>query len=318
MKLPRFLFILILLGVATSCQSHRECCDEVVFETVHRYGVPLEPEDWSSRGQHGQVASLRKDGVAVTRSYEAGILHGECSYSFPHRNVIQKKEIYDQGILKQEFAHYPNGFPQKQIVYESPKRQSVTAWFESGAPHSREEVENGDLVCGEYYSVDQQLDSRVEGGNGLRTLRDGQGMLQSVDTIENGQIALRTTYHPNGIPATVTPYVNGDIEGERRTYLSGGEPATIETWTGNIQHGTTDVFEYGEKLAEVPYANGYREGIERRYRDGGQSVAQEFTWVNGQKHGPSYSYMGNTSQTDWYFRDRQVSNKATFDMLNSQ
>ncbi len=319
MKLPRFFCFFILVGSSiTSCQSHYDCCDEVVCETVHRYGVPLEPQDWSERGQYGQVTSMRKDGVAVTRNYEAGVLHGECSYTFPHRDVIQKKEVYEQGNLKQEVSHYPNGFPQSQVMYQPPHSQYVITWYESGAPYSREQIENGNLMHGEYYSIGQQIESRIEQGNGLRTCRDGQGQLQSVDTIQNGQMVLKSTYHPNGVPATVSPYVNGVIEGERRTYSSGGEPATIEMWKDNMQHGTTCVFEQGEKRTEVPYVNGRRHGIERRYRDDGQSVAQEITWIQGQKHGPAYSYVGNTTQMDWYFRNRPVSNKSTFDMLNNQ
>lgn len=317
MNLPRSIFFLFLLGTMAACQTNRNCSDEVVCETVHRYGVALEPEDWSSRGRHGQVVSMRKDGVEVTRTYDAGILHGECTYTFPNRNVIEKKEFYEQGNLKQEYTHYSTGFPQKQVVYNAPGSQATTVWFENGAPHYREEVGNGNLNKGEYYSVDQQLESRVEEGNGLRTLRDGQGQLQSVDTIQNGQMTLRTTYHPNGMPATMTPYVNGLIEGERRTFHSGGEPSTIEAWSANVQHGTTQVFEHGEKRADVPYVNGNRHGIERRYREDGQMVGQETTWVKGQKHGPSNSYMGNQTSTDWYFRNRQVPNKATFDMLEN-
>ncbi len=116
----------------------------------------------------------------------------------------------------------------------------------------------------------------------------------------------------------MTPYVNGVIEGERRTYLPGGEPATIEKWTGNAQHGTMQEYEHGEMRAEVPYVNGNKNGIERRYRDDGKTLAQEITWVHGQKHGPTLSYIGNTVKTDWYFRDRPVANKLTFDMMSNQ
>jgi antitoxin component YwqK of YwqJK toxin-antitoxin module len=317
MKLPRSLYFLILLGSLSSCQN-RYCCDEVVCETVHRYGVPLPPEDWSERGQCGQVVSMRKDGVAVTRNYDNGILHGECTYTFAHRDVIQKRERYAQGNLTQEQLYYTSGMPYKQTSYEGPGRQSITVWYENGAPHARETIDNGNLVQAEYYSIDQQLESSVENGNGLRTRRDGQGQLQSVDTIQNGQMVLSTTYHPNGAPAVVTPYVNGMIEGERRIYLPGGEPAAIEKWSGNVQQGITQEFEHGEKRADIPYVNGNRHGIERRYRDDGQTIAQEIAWVQGQKHGPANSYIGNTKTTDWYFRNRQVANKATFDMLHNQ
>lgn len=317
MKLPRSFYFLILLGALSSCQN-QNCCDEVVCETVHRYGVPLQPEDWSERGQCGQVISMRKDGVAVTRNYDNGILHGECTYTFAHRDVVHKREMYEQGKLMQEQVYYTSGMPYKQTNYEGPDRQSITIWYENGAPYAREMVDNGNLVQAEYYSIDQQLESNVENGNGLRTRRDGQGQLQFVDTIQNGQMVISTTYHPNGAPAVITPYANGMVEGERRTYLSGGEPATIEIWKGNVQHGVTQEFEHGEKRADVPYVNGLRQGIERRYRDDGQTIAQEITWVQGHKHGPANSYIGNTKATDWYFRNQQVPNKATFDMMSNQ
>jgi antitoxin component YwqK of YwqJK toxin-antitoxin module len=316
MKPVHLLSSLILLLFMTACQSNCSNCDEVVCEAVHRYGVPLEPDDWSARGQDGQIISMRKDGVTVARTYDGGVLNGESSYSFPHRDVIQRKEIYNQGVIECECTHYPNGLPQQQITYQSPTQQSTTIWYENGAPQAHEEFVNERLVRGAYYDINHQIESKVDESNGLRTCRDGLGQLQSMDTIENGQMILRTTYHPNGIPSAYTPYVNDMIEGQRRTFQTGGEPATLEEWTHDVQHGNTTVFEYGEKWADVPYVNGRRQGIEYRYRDG--QTAQEVNWVQDQQHGPSYSYINGTTQTDWYFRGRQVPNKATFDMLSNQ
>ena len=128
MKAPFTFILLCLLISITSCQTNRQPDDEVVCETVHRYGVPLAPDDWSERGQNGQVVSIRKDGVTVSRSYDAGVLHGECTYTFPNRDVVQKKEIYHQGSLTQEFAHYPNGLPQQQKIYQTPSRLSAMVW----------------------------------------------------------------------------------------------------------------------------------------------------------------------------------------------
>ena len=317
MKMTRFLCFFILLVSMTACQTNCSNSDEVVCETVHRYGVPLDPQDWSDRGQHGQVISIRNDGVTVSRTYEAGVLHGDCTYTFPHRNVVQKKEIYDHGSLVQEFSHYSNGLPQQQTTHESPTRQTLVTWYENGVPQGREEIENGCLVQGEYYNTHHQIESRVDDSNGLRTRRDGLGQLQSIDTVENGQMVLKTTYHPNGTPAELTPYANGVIEGQRRTFLAGGEPATVEDWTRNVQHGTTTVFEHGEKWADVPYVNGRKHGTEYRYRDG-QTIAQEVPWVHGQKHGVCYAYIGNTTQEEWFFRGRKVPNRATFEMLCNQ
>lgn len=317
MKTPRLLYFIALLGLTGCYQAPYPSCEDVVCETyIHRYGVPLDPDDWSARGQNGQVVATRKDGVIVSRTYEAGVLHGECTYTFPYRDKIQKKEVYNQGALISELDYYPSGLPGQQVTYESPVRHSLIGWYESGAPKHREEYENGRLLQGEYYNTANQIESQVADFNGLRTKRDGQGQLDSVDTVQNGQMTLSTTYHPNGTPAALTPYVNGVIEGQRKTYSAGGEPETIETWTRHQQHGPTIVFEHGEKLAEAPYVNGRKHGIERRYRDG-KNLVQEVTWEQGRKQGPCYTYVGDQSKVDWYFNDRLV-NKATYDMYMNQ
>jgi antitoxin component YwqK of YwqJK toxin-antitoxin module len=319
MKFRRFPYVFaFLLVTVTACQSRCPDREDVVCENyVHRYGVALPPEEWTERGQHGQIFSTRRDGVVICKNYESGILHGETTYTFPHREVIQQKQIYDQGVLTQEWLYYPNGMPQQQISFEAPNKQTLVVWYEGGAPQCKEEYEGGFLIRGKYYNPSNHEESHVEEQNGMRTRRDGYGQLQSVDEIRDGKMTMRTTYHPNGAPASLTPYVNGVVEGQRRTYYVGGEPATIEDWTNNYQHGNTVVFENGEKRSDVSYAKGRRQGIERLYRDDGQTVVQEFTWAKNKKHGPCYSYVGNTTQTDWYFQDRKV-NKPTFDALSNQ
>ncbi|MDP1813032.1 MAG: hypothetical protein Q8K92_01140 [Leadbetterella sp.] len=317
MKIIQTSSLLMLLLTFNACQPPRPCEDAVVCETyLHRYGVPLDPEDWSNRGRDGQVIETRKNGVVVTKSYESGILHGECTYTFPHRDVIEKREIYEQGSLCQEYDCYINGSPKRQLNHHSESSYTVNEWYESGAPKFNESYENQLLISGEYYNTANHVESTVENQNGTRTFYNDYGVLISKDSIENGVLVSRTYFHPNGTPSVVEPYVNGIIEGERRTYLYGGEPSTIETWTNNQQQGVTYQYEHGEKVAEMPYVNGCKHGVERRYRDG-SILVQEFTWVKGQRQGPCYSYIGDVQTTDWYFGDRIV-NKATYDVLRSQ
>lgn len=314
MKKQQLFYLLSGLLLMTGCQPN---CSDVVCETyVHRYGVPLAPDDWSERGEHGQVISMRKDGVVVCKTYESGILNGETTYTFPHRDAIAKKEIYAQGQLVQEVHYYPNGLPNRQVTYEDPAAEHVLTWYESGAPQSKEFYANGLLVQGEYLNPSQLQESVVLDQNGSRTLRDDYGQLISIDEIQNGQMILRRTYHPNGAPAAVTPYVNGVIDGTKRTYQMGGEPATQEEWSGNNQHGNTVVFENGEKAADLPYMKGQIHGMERRYRDG-QILVQENNWVQGYKHGPCCTYINGTTQTDWYFKGRRV-NRGEYEALSNQ
>lgn len=310
---PKHIPIAFLLLAATSCAT-RQPSDDIVCQTyVHRYGVPLEADDWSARGQHGQVVSTLKTGVTVANSYESGVLHGETTYTFPHRDTIQKKEQYQNGILTQESWYYQNGMPQKQVDYHPEGQRSVVNWYESGAPQAREIYHGECLARGEYFNPSNQQESLIEDRNGMRICRDGYGILQSHDEIRDGAMIVRTTYHPNGAPQSITPYVNNVEQGKRQTYLPGGEPHTIEEWNNGFQHGNTVVFENGEKYADVPYQGGTRQGVERRYRNG-ETLVEEVTWVNDKKQGPSYSYYGGAPKTTWYFGDREV-NKATYDVL---
>lgn len=317
MRLNRLPCLFTVLLLVTACNSPRYS-DDVVSETyVHRYGVPLETvEEWSDRGQHGQIISTRKDGVVVARSFDSGVLHGETNYTFPHREAIQKRESYDQGVLTQETWNYSNGVPQRQIDYPSPTNPTTLIWYESGVPQCKESYVNDQLMQAEYYTPSHQLESSVADGHGIRTRRDGYGQLLSVDDIKQGQMRERTTYHANGSPESITPYVNGMSNGQRLTFLPGGEPSAIEEWNHGVQHGNTVIFQNGEKFADVTYQDGKRHGIERRYRHG-EVLAEEVSWVQGQQHGPCYSYVGDSTKTTWYVQDKEV-NKATYDAFQRQ
>lgn len=316
MKKSRLPYALALLTLATGCNT-KPCSDDVVCESyVHRYGVPLKADEWTDRGQYGNVISTHRDGVVVSKCYESGQLHGECTYSYPHSDVIQKRETYDQNQLSQEIHYSSNGIPQKQIDYDPSGTKTLTKWYDNGAPQRKEVYNGSTLAQGEYYTPTNQVESKVSDGNGMRTRRDAYGQLQSNDKVTDGQMVLRKTFHPNGVPESMTPYQDGNIHGQRRTYAMSGEPITIENWTNNVQHGNTELYQHGEKYADQPYVNGARQGIERRYRNG-DTLVQEVSWDKDTQHGPAYTYIGNTKTTDWYFQNRQV-NKQTFDALSNQ
>jgi antitoxin component YwqK of YwqJK toxin-antitoxin module len=315
--MKKHFYLPFLAIILTSCHQTPPCCDEVLTENyIHRYGVPLTAEEWEARGRNGQIVSKQKDGVVATRSYEAGSLHGDCTFSFPHRERIQRKEVYDRGILKQQVHYHSTGLPQQQHTFQEDGKREVVSWYENGVPQSKEVYQEANLENGEYYTPDNQVESSVEDGNGLKTKRNGLGMLDSVDLIENGRLATRTTYHSNGTPAAISPYSNDKIHGLRRTFHPSGEPATLEEWEEDSQHGLTVVYENGEKLSEINYVKGEKHGIERRFWEG-QSVAQEVTWEKGKKQGPCYSYVGNERKTDWYYANQLV-NKPTYDAMSNQ
>lgn len=307
---------LVVLTLSTAACTRNQC-DNVVGETyVHKYGVAVPSEYWTSQGQDGAVISTLADGVVVTRSYSAGFLNGETTYTFPHRQQIQKKETYLQGALINEVEYFLDGSPQQEIIYDSSQGiKTVSIWYIGGSPKSIEKYTGDLLRSGEYYTTTNQKDAVVDNYSGIRLIRDDYGLITATDTIESGRQKLRTTYHPNNSPKELITYQNGVEEGYKKTFHPAGEPNTIEQWSGGAQNGVTVVFQHGQKFAEVPYVNGNKHGVEKRYRDG-QSVVQEISWEEGLLHGPSTSYVGDTAKTDWYYKGNMTTEVNYNFMIN--
>lgn len=281
-------------------------------EYIHRYGVPVEVNNWQSQGSSGQVVSTLKNGVVVTKTFAGGALEGETSYTFPHSELIETREIYSGNDLIKETHFYRNGTPAHQIDHTT---QTFITWYDNGATQSSEVVENGLIVKGEYFDLNHRQDSRIVDSNGLRTRRDAFGNRIAVDSIENGQVVLTKTFHQNGAVKEEIPYVNGCTEGQLKTYLPDGVPVAIEIWIQGEKTGPARLFENGEMVAEVPYIKGVKNGIERRFRNG-KIVVAEMSWVQGNLYGPYISYVGEVTKIDYYYQGKAVS-KSVYDKMTN-
>lgn len=311
-------FIAALFSIAviyTGCARQQSNDAFVVDQTfVHKYGVAVPSDYWSSSGEHGSVISTMGDGVVISRTYSAGLLDGETTYTYPHSSQIQKKEIYNQGILVKEGEFYFDGAPRSETVFEPLHSfKTLSLWYLSGTPKSIEQYEGELLVKGDYFTSFNQHDAAVENYAGTRLVRDDYGQLLATDQIKNGQLVLRTSYHPNGSPKEMTPFNNGLVEGVKKTFHPAGEPNTLEEWIAGNQQGKSYIYQHGEKFAEVPFDRGLKNGVERRFRDG-KDVVQEISWNDGQLHGPTTTYVGDTSKTDWYYQGNLMT-KTDYDFM---
>lgn len=299
-----YLASLAALSLAATGCNRNVVNDNIVDQTyLHKYGVAVPSDYWNASGQDGAVVSSMADGVVVTRSYAGGLQDGETTYTFPHREQIQKREFYRMGTLVKEVVYFLDGTPQSEIVYDSPVGiKKISIWYCGGSPKSFEQYSGNLLFSGKYYTPSNMNDACVDNYSGIRIVRDDFGLIVATDTIEGGTLMLRTTYHPNNAPKELITYKNGLADGIKKSFHPSGEPDAFEEWRGGRQHGTTVVYQNGEKYAEVPYVNGQKHGTEQRYRDG-QTLVQEISWDNGQMHGPVNTYIGDWTKTDWYYRD---------------
>lgn len=315
LKYSKTLLVTTTLFTLSACTLFNRYDGPIIDETyIHRYGMPVPQEHWTSSGEDGQVVSTLKNGVIVSKTYASGVLEGDTTYTFPHDKTIEKIETYEHGNHVRDIIHYRSGAPYQQVLY-LPEGRMVTTWYETGSPQCQEQYIGNFLSQGQYFNPSHQLESSVNDGQGERIVRDHYGQVISHDEFRNGMLYQRKIYHPLGTPKEIIPYQNGVVEGIRTTFLPAGEPNTVEEWRGGVQHGITIVYQNGEKYAEIPYQNGIKHGIERHYRNGTE-VVEELTWVNNQMHGPAYTYIGNTTKTDWYYQGRPVT-KSNFIFLTT-
>jgi antitoxin component YwqK of YwqJK toxin-antitoxin module len=303
-----FSSLAIALVCLTSCQQTKSSSSsEVTTETyLHKYGVPLSKSSWKKRGENGQVITTQKSGITTKKSYTEGVLNGPTTQSFPFSDVISKTKNYKQGEQITEVIHYRNGNPQKKKVFLPEHLIKENSWYQTGAPRSIETNNGRWLKEGEYFTLNNTLESKVSNGLGTKTSRDSAGVLLSKEKIENGLTTLKTTYFKNGDPETISEYINGLEEGVKKIFTQGGVPIRIEEWSLGKQHGVTTLFQNGEKKIELIYVYGTLDGIEKRYREGNLLV-EEVMWKNNERHGPTYSYLNGKKITYWYLNGRQVS-----------
>ncbi len=304
-----------LTMLTTGCRNSAER-GEIVKETfIHKYGVPVARSDWVLNGKDGQVIQLHKDGITTSRSYEKGILNGQTSYTFPNSSTIQKVETYIGGQIIAKTENFPSGLPMFEEKYEGDQLSQLTRWYEDGTLSAVENYnDSGYIDSGEYRTLLNVIESRVQSGNGTRINRNNEAELLSKDTIQNGQLVERVTFFANGDPSIGIPYENELIHGNCLTFQIGGLPKTVEQWVHGQQEGTTIVYQNGEKMAEVTYVQSEKHGPEYRFRDGTQMV-DEITWTHGVQHGQRKIFTDEAERTEWYHQGELVS-RTTFERMN--
>ena len=299
---------LLLTGCGSSTSN-----DILSQQFIHKYGLDLSEQEWEQRSKEGQVVTLLKDGVRIIRAYEGGQLHGPTTYSFPHSSVVERLMMYDHGVLLKEVLHDARGVPNREEAYEFDNRTVITLWDEQGTPLSMEKYEDDLLVEGTYYTPAHEVEGKVEGGNGERVRRDRTGQLLCRDTIQDGTLASRTSFHPNGQIHTVSHYRDFQLHDSQKKYTASGKPLMTIEWDRGVLNGPKVIYRNGVKISEIPYVNSQKHGTEKHFDDLGTLTA-EIEWKNDKKHGPSRFHTDETTITEWYFRGQPVEEEKYYTM----
>lgn len=303
----------LLLG---SCQKKETETDVVSERYIHKYGYAVSKDEFQDRKYPGQVVTMLKNGVTVTSTYEEGLLHGACTHTFPDSQTIASYFLYNQGVLVKEIFYDVNGTPLKEKIQLSPTRYSSRKWYAKGTPLCTEEYGNEELIEAEYYTPENEVESRVEKGRGVRTVRDVHGVILSRDEIDEGYIAKQETFYSNGKLETIGYYFRGVPHGEKQSFEENGELVSVKEYVKGKLHGKSTFYKNGLPFVEIHYLDGMKNGLETHYLDGdGETVSQEILWENDKKHGPCKYHVDGVTQV-YYFYDGELISEANWNDLH--
>lgn len=307
-----------LLGLAgllvTGCQDKKDKKKDVVAQRyIHKYGYDISRDEWNSNQYPGQVVTTLKNGVCVSSTYEGGVLHGKTTYTFPHSQTLESLHVYERGNLVKKISYDIKGMPTQEETFLSPSHVKTKYWFKSGTPKCVEEVIDNTLVEGEYFTLNNETEAKVENGTGSRMHRSSTGTLLSKEIFQDGELIGSETYHPNGTPHVTLTMKNGKLNGDKHKFSETGEPIYVESYVDGQLNGLCTYYQNGYRYKETPYVKGIKHGVERQFVDG-ETLIEETEYHGGQKHGPSTFYCEGIARSDWFYNDEKVT-KAKFEEL---
>ncbi len=308
MKLKAF-YLVGLAGLALcSCQSKQKGKKkEVVSQRyIHKYGYDVSRDEWNGNQFPGQVVTTLKNGVTVASAFEDGVLHGRTTYTYPHSQTLESLHIYERGNLIKKVSYDVKGMPTKEETFLSPSHVKVKYWYKTGTPKSIEEHIDNTLVEGEYFTLTNDTESKVENGLGTRSVRTLDGKLLAKETYESGKVVASETFHNNGTPKVTSTYADGQLHGEKKVHAEAGEPISVESYYLGELHGVCTYYQNGYRYRETPYEYGLKSGIERQYIDG-ETLVEETEYHDGLKHGPSTFYCDGIAKSEWFYNNELVS-----------
>lgn len=286
-----------------SC-SHKEKSEVVSQNYYHKYGFEVAENEWKERKKTGKVISHLDNGVTITENYSNGIVDGSTERTFPHSTLVQKKFVYDHGVLLKEILFDRQGLPIWEKDFEYEGQVVKTTWNQKGIPQSIEEFKEDKLIEAQYFDSKHEKESAINNGFGTKIKRNRNGILLYKETIENGVVTKRVTYHPNGKIQSESTYKDLELHGLQTTFSPEGQILSEANWLEGVLHGDKILYKDGLKTQETPYTFGKKHGVELFYKNG--ELSAEIHWREGIKHGSSRYYTASNSSIEWYFRDKKV------------
>jgi len=236
----------------------------------------------------------------IIGNFSKGIAHGEWT-EYMYDNVYRKWTFNEGKYEGKVYTYsYGNGAIHDIVTYKNGIRLSATEYHSNGQLKEERIYDNSGKISGEVITYDQE-GGVVNEANYLHGKEHGRQMsmdsrgYREISFYNNGEIEGEyIRYYPNGNKQQEGSYdsgsaetgrwrywsedgdiqreehyLNGKLNGERRTYYADKRPQSIEEYTDGKLNGKRIEYHESDKISyEYNYLNGKMDGVFRAYLDG--------------------------------------------------
>jgi len=209
-----------------------------LWETWYENGTLLMTGKYMAGKEEGKWSNFWENGkVKNESSFKHGTLHGTWK-SFNPKGTLKLTGTYKDGYKSKEWTEYfDNGKPKDIYSYKVVKTKSKIKYGPMKGRVHKESVKNGHAT-----SFSAKDFGKTEEGDYKNGERHGEW----------------TAYYPGGkVPAVVSNYKNGKLDGRMREYGRRGELTTEIYYKDGLKHGTFKTFDKrGKVLSEREFEYG--------------------------------------------------------------
>lgn len=222
-----------------------------LWQTWYENGTLLMEGSYHAGKEQGLWSNYWENGTLKNQStFKAGVLHGAWKSFWPD-GTLKLTGYYKNGHKNKEWIDYfVNGKPKDIITYKVIKHKSAVKYGPLKNHVTYESVKHGKFVS--FSDKDYKM---TEAGTYKMNEKEGQW----------------TAYYPGArIPAVVSSYKKGLLDGPMLTYDRKGILMTEVNYKAGVKHGKFKTFDKkGKVLTERDYENGEQVIKERKQSGGG-------------------------------------------------
>ncbi|WP_435412982.1 tetratricopeptide repeat protein [Psychroserpens mesophilus] len=295
--------------------------DEQAFETVnlstsdskfkrithYQNGNKETETDFVNQLKHGAYTFYNFNGnVGITGSYHNDEMTGEWTWYYDNGNVKstanyrngnlhgELKNYFESGQLEDVYSYEFGNQSGKSLSYHENGNLSITTEYLNDQEHLRKEFysPSGKLQLVRIYNYGTLIGY---------TYLDSNGNEKEMIPITNETIKIEAFYD-NGKPSRTFEYVNGDIQGDYKTYYYNGQLESLTIYDkGEVHDVNTTYFEDGKIRSKTHLTYGDNNGLKERFYPNGK-LKESINFLNDERHGEAkfYDESGRLTKTEYY------------------